>query len=85
VVPHIIDFLRSLVDSTNLMRLSSKKGAHAVWSSATCRKFRHLARFREMWDTASKKKVSLLACKGKLPSGWIPHGWLSGGEVVPGT
>src|ERR1700722_3279633 len=38
-VPHIPDFLRSLVDPARLMRLSLKKGAHAVVSRPACRKF----------------------------------------------
>src|SRR5271170_3764768 len=36
---HIPKFLWSFVDSINLMRLSSKKGAHAVLSRANYRKF----------------------------------------------
>jgi hypothetical protein len=38
-VPHTPDFLCSFVGSLNWMRLSLKKGAHAVLSRATYRKF----------------------------------------------
>ena len=38
-VPHIPDFLWSFVGSLNFMRLSLKKGAHAVLSRAAYRKF----------------------------------------------
>ena len=38
-VPHIPDFLRSFVGSLHFMRLSLKKGAHAVLSRAAYRKF----------------------------------------------
>ena len=38
-VPHIPDFLWSLVGSANFMRLSLKKGAQVVLSGAACRKF----------------------------------------------
>ena len=38
-VPHTPDFLCSLVGSLNFMRLSLKKGAHAVLSKAAYRKF----------------------------------------------
>jgi hypothetical protein len=38
-VPHISDFLCSFVDSLNFMRLSLKRGAHAVLSRAAYRKF----------------------------------------------
>jgi len=38
-VPHISDFLWSVVGSLDFMRLSFKKGAHAVPSRAAYRKF----------------------------------------------
>ena len=38
-VPHIPDFLLNLMGSTNFMRLSLKKGAHAALSSTVYRKF----------------------------------------------
>jgi hypothetical protein len=38
-VPHIPDFLWSFVGSLNFMRLSLKRGAHAVLSRAAYRKF----------------------------------------------
>src|SRR5580658_3645864 len=38
-VPHIPDFLCSFVGSLHFMRLSLKKGAHAVLSRAAYRKF----------------------------------------------
>jgi hypothetical protein len=38
-VPHIPDFLCSFVGSLNFMRLSLKRGAHAVLSRAAYRKF----------------------------------------------
>jgi hypothetical protein len=52
-VPHIPDFLCSFVGSLNFMRLSLKRAAHAVLSSAAYRKFGVISLvFREMWDTA---------------------------------
>ena len=48
---HTPDLLCSFVGSLYLLRLSLKKGAYAVLSRAAYRKFGHLARFREMWDT----------------------------------
>jgi hypothetical protein len=38
-VPHIPDFLWSFVGSLNFMRLSLKRGAHAVLARAAYRKF----------------------------------------------
>jgi hypothetical protein len=50
-VPHIPDFLWSFVGSLNFMRLSLKRGAHAVLSRAAYRKFGVSACFWQIWDS----------------------------------
>ena len=52
-VPHTPDFLCSFVGSLDFMRLSLKKGAHAVLSRAAYRKFGVSARFWQMWDSTN--------------------------------
>jgi hypothetical protein len=53
-VPHIPDFLWSLVGSANFMRLSLKKGAQAVVSGGSVQGMRGISLvFREMWDTTN--------------------------------
>ena len=50
-VPHISDFLQTLVGSVRLMRLSLQKGAHAVLQRSMQEIRGILLVFREMWDT----------------------------------
>ena len=52
-VPHTPDFLWNSMDSVNLMRLSLKRGAHAILSKGSMQEIRGISLvFREMWDTA---------------------------------
>jgi hypothetical protein len=53
-VPHTPDFLWNSMDSVNLMRLSLKKGAHAILSNGSVQEIRGISLvFREMWDTTN--------------------------------
>jgi hypothetical protein len=51
VVPHPPGFLLSLLGSTNFMRLSLEKGAHAVLSSAAWQESGVLCALCKGWDT----------------------------------
>jgi hypothetical protein len=50
-VPHIPDFLWGFVGSQNFMRLSLKKGAHAVLFQSYVQEIRASVRFWQMWDS----------------------------------
>jgi hypothetical protein len=56
-VPHTPDFLWSSMDSVNLMRLSLKKGAHAILSNGSVQEIGGISLvFREMWDTTTRDR-----------------------------
>jgi hypothetical protein len=56
-VPQTPDFLWSSMDSVNLMRLSLKKGAHAILSGGSVQEIRGISLvFREMWDTTNRNR-----------------------------
>ena len=51
-VPHILDFLLSLIEPANFMRLSLMKAAHAALAQRTGNPGISLV-FREMWDATN--------------------------------
>jgi hypothetical protein len=63
-------FLCSFVGSLNFMRLSLKKGAHAVLSQSCVQEIRGISLvFREMWDTAGLPLKSAAVSKREVSPG----------------
>jgi hypothetical protein len=69
-VPHIPDFLGSFMGSLNFMRLSVKKGAHAVLSRAACRKF---GASRSFFARCGIPQASPSSLPGPHNSVGVPH------------
>ena len=83
-VPHTPDFLCSFLDSLNFLRLSLKKGAHAV-PSRSC--------VQEIWGMSLVFRVgyrvpSPKACRGRHRSVRVPldkvEGFVKGRDVLSG-
>ena len=76
-VPHIPDFLWSFVGSLNFMRLSLKRGAHAVLSRAAYRKFgasrSSFARCGILQASPSSLLRSPRVCTSTLRPPFLPH------------